>query len=216
MSISDMMSGLMLVFLFIAIGFMIEVESDKQKMKDIALEYRDTKVDLNEVLYSEFEDDLKKWDATITKENHIVFNSPKLLFEVNKSVINDKFKSILDSFFPRLIKVLTSNKYKNNIYEIKIEGHTSSEWGDLNSTKEKYLKNMKLSQKRAYSVLSYCYSLENSVILKNRDWLIKYLRANGISFAKTQNKKNKAPLRNRKVEFVVQLKSEDKLYKILK
>ena len=72
MSISDLMSGLMLVFLFIAIGFMIEVESEKQKMEDVTASYRDTKADLNEILYAEFEKDLHLWEATITKDNSVV------------------------------------------------------------------------------------------------------------------------------------------------
>ena len=45
-----MMSGLMLVFLFIAIGFMIEVQSEKEKMKDVASSYRDSKDNINGVM----------------------------------------------------------------------------------------------------------------------------------------------------------------------
>ena len=62
-SISDMMSGLMLVFLFIAISFMVKVEEQMQVMKDIAIEYRDTKANLNEALFEKFENDLLSWDA---------------------------------------------------------------------------------------------------------------------------------------------------------
>ena len=36
MSISDMMSGLMLIFMFISISFMIEVKEDKEKIEKIA------------------------------------------------------------------------------------------------------------------------------------------------------------------------------------
>ncbi len=206
-----MMSGLMLVFLFIAIGFMIKVEDDKQKMKDVAKVYRDTKVNLNEALYEEFEEDLKNWDAIITKENKVVFYSPKLLFEVSKSEITDEFKTVLDQFFPRYLDILTSNKYKDDIYEVRVEGHTSAEWGSSNSSEDIYLNNMKLSQSRAYEVLSYCYALKDESVLKNRKWLENYFRANGMAFAKLQDKHN-----SRRVEFAVQLKSEDKIYKILK
>ncbi|HIP30319.1 MAG TPA: hypothetical protein EYG93_00390 [Sulfurospirillum arcachonense] len=211
MSISDMMSGLMLVFLFIAIGFMMEMQSQKDSMKDIAISYRDSKANLNEVLYEEFEDDLKSWDAEITKDNTVVFNSPKVLFEVNRSDINPEFKKVLEEFFPRYLKILTSKQYKDEIKEVRIEGHTSDKWGTSSSKKEIYLNNMKLSQNRAYAVLSYCYSLEDEVTKENRPWLEKFFRANGMAFAEL-GEIEKA----RRVEFTIEMNSEEKVYKILK
>jgi len=211
MGISDMMSGLMLVFLFIAIGFMIEVQSQNDKLVSIAKSYRDTKADLNEVLYTEFEDDFKQWDAEITKDNSVVFHSPDVLFEVNKSTINNEFKTVLQDFFPRYLKIITSSPYKDEIKELRVEGHTSKEWGKLTSKKEIYLNNMKLSQARAYEVLSYCYSLDNDAVKEKRAWLQSYFRASGMAFSKLRDSKN-----SRRVEFTLQMKSEDKVFKILK
>ena len=210
-SISDMMSGLMLVFLFIAIGFMLEMQSQKDEMRDVAISYRDSKANLNEVLYEEFENDLKEWDAKITKDNAVVFNSPKVLFKVSKSDINSEFKKILSEFFPRYIKILTSKQYKDEIKEVRVEGHTSDKWGTLVSKKEIYLNNMKLSQNRAYAVLSYCYSLEDEAIKENRPWLEKFFRANGVAFAELKSKE-----KARRVEFTIEMNSEEKVYKILK
>ena len=206
-----MMSGLMLVFLFIAIGFMIEVESKKEDMKDIAKSYRDTKADLNEVLYAEFENDLEAWDATISKDNTVMFNSPNILFEVSKSRVKDEFKTILNDFFPRYIKILISKQYKSEINEVRIEGHTSDEWAISTSKKEIYLNNMRLSQNRAFKVLSYCYSLDDDLVKENRVWIEKNFRANGMAFAKLIEKE-----KARRVEFTIQMKSEDKVYEILK
>ena len=211
MSISDMMSGLMLVFLFIAIGFMVEMQSQKDDMKEIAISYRDAKANLNEVLYEEFEDDLKEWDASITKDNAVVFNSPEVLFGVNKSDINPEFKKVLEEFFPRYVKILTSKQYKDEIKEVRVEGHTSNTWAISSTKKEIYLNNMKLSQNRAYEVLSYCYGLEDDVTKENRPWLEKFFRANGMAFSKLKTKE-----KARRVEFTIELKSEDKVYEILK
>lgn len=211
MSISDMMSGLMLVFLFIAIGFMIEMQSKNDDMKEVASSYRDAKANLNEVLYDEFEDDLKLWDANITKDNAVIFNSPKVLFNVNKSNINLEFKTILNEFFPRYVKILTSKEYKDEIKEVRVEGHTSDTWATSSSKEDIYLNNMKLSQDRAYEVLSYCYSLEDETTKENRPWLEKFFRANGMAFSKLGSI-NQA----RRVEFTIEMKSEDKVYKILK
>ena len=220
MSISDMMSGLMLVFLFISISFMIQVQSDKDKMKDVAQSYKDTKVNLNEDLHTEFLEDMKKWDASITKDNTIVFHSPEVLFEVNKSAISEDFKAILDDFFPRYLKILISKKYKDNIKDMKVEGHTSNDWISSISKEKIYLKNMQLSQKRAYIVLSYCYSLDNDFVKQNRIWLEKYFRANGMAFAKLKYKDINSTIvdqkSSRRVEFSVQMKTEDKIYEVLK
>ncbi|MEA1892605.1 MAG: OmpA family protein [Campylobacterota bacterium] len=210
-SISDMMSGLMLVFLFIAISFMIEVESEKQEMKDVAVAYRDTKANLNEALYAEFENDLQGWNATITKDNSVVFSSPEVLFEVSKSDIKDEFKIILEHFFSRYINILISSEFKDDIQELRVEGHTSDKWQSTTSKKEIYLNNMQLSQNRAYEVLSYCYSLEDESVKQNRQWLEKHFRANGMAFSKLQNIE-----KARRVEFTIQMKSEDRVYEILK
>ena len=205
-----MMSGLMLVFLFIAIGFMLEVQADKEKMRDVAAKYRDTQADINEVLFTEFENELKSWNATITKDNRVVFYAPDVLFAVSSSRIEDKFKNILHNFFPRFVKILRSKKFVNQVQDLQINGYTSSKWAAAASQEEKYLKNMQLSQKRAYAVLSFCYTLQDESVKANRRWLEEKLRANGMAFSKTEEK-----IQTRRVEFKVNMKSEDKIYEIL-
>ena len=81
MSISDMMSGLMLIFLFVAVAFMLNVEDDKTKLQkakekitQIALTYQKSKIELNKDLHKEFDKDLKRWNAEITKDNSIIFS----------------------------------------------------------------------------------------------------------------------------------------------
>jgi len=69
---------------------------------------------------------------------------------------------------------------------------------------------MQLSQSRAYEVLSFCYSLEDETIKENRTWLQKNFRANGMAFSKLKEK-DKA----RRVEFSIEMKSENKVYEIL-
>ena len=219
MSISDMMSGLMLVFMFIAISFMIQVQTDKDKIKEIAKTYEKDKLELNKDLHTEFSKDLKKWDAEITHDNTIVFNSPNVLFGSGKSIIKKGFKNILDDFFPRYIKVLSSKKYKDEIDEIRVEGHTSNGWNNATSKEEIYLNNMRLSQNRANNVLSYCYSINKKIIKEQREWLEKHFRANGMAFAKLKYKdkahKIQDYIKSRRVEFKVQMKTEEKIYKIL-
>jgi outer membrane protein OmpA-like peptidoglycan-associated protein len=125
-SISDMMAGLMMVFLFVAVLFMSEVQKEQKAIKEIAEGYQNIQQQLYEDLKKEFKKDLEIWDAEILKDNTIRFKSPEILFDTNSSKIKELFKNVLDDFFPRYLEILTNNKYKKQIKEIRIEGHTSS------------------------------------------------------------------------------------------
>ena len=212
-----MMSGLMMVFLFIAIAFMVQIQSEQQAVKEIAMTYRQSQQSLNKDLFKEFEKNLEAWGAEITKDNIFRFNSPDVLFTAGSSEISNQFKEILKDFFPRYIRLLTSDKYKNEIDEIRVEGHTSNGWGNAKSKSGIYLNNMQLSQSRANNVLTYSYKSDNVIIKDNRRWLEKKLRANGMSFAKLIYKENGKQdfKKSRRVEFKVLTKAQEKIYKIV-
>lgn len=216
-SISDMMSGLMMVFLFISIAFIVQIQDDQESIKEIVMTYRQSQQSLNKDLHKEFKNELDKWGAEITKDNIFRFNSPEVLFEVGSSQMSNQFKLILDDFFPRYINLLTSAKYKDEIDEIKIEGHTSNKWGNINSRSSIYLNNMQLSQNRANNVLTYCYQSRNQVIFNNKEWLEKKFRANGMAFAKLiyRENGNQDIERSRRVEFRVLTNAQEKIYKII-
>jgi len=230
-NISDMMSGLMMIFLFIAISFMIEVEEDKNRaeemaeaykksqdsIKEIVVTYQESQEKLNQDLYREFEEDLKKWGAEITKDNIFRFNSPEVLFKTGSSNISPRFKHILKDFFPRYVKLLTSQIYVNEIDEIRIEGHTTNSWGKGTLRNQVYLKNMKLSQNRANKVLAYCYSLKRDISLEEKRWLEAKFRANGMAFSKLIYKENGRVdyQKSKRVEFKVVTKAREKIYKII-
>jgi len=170
-------------------------------------------------LHKEFDKDLERWNAIITKDNGFVFNAPEVLFESGKSELKQKFKKILNDFFPRYLNILTS-KYRNEIDEIRIEGHTSNDWESAKNRFEVYLNNMKLSQERALSVLKHVYLLQFPIINQYRIWLEKHLRANGMAYAKLKYVDNNKTLvdkvHSRRVEFRIRMKTEEKIYKILK
>lgn len=212
-----MMSGLMMVFLFIAIAFMVQIQQEQQAVKEIAMTYRESQQSLNMDLKKEFNKDLKRWGAEITKDNIFRFNSPEVLFASGSSQISNKFKKILDDFFPRYVKLLSAEKYKNEIDEIRIEGHTSNGWSGAKSKETIYLNNMKLSQDRANHVLKYCYTVQNSTIKKYKSWLEEHFRANGMAFAKVIIKENGRQdyKKSRRVEFKVLTKAQEKIYKIV-
>ncbi len=213
--ISDLMSGLMMVFLFIAIVFMVKTEEEKKSMSEIVLTYERSKKELHRDLTTEFEKDLDKWGAEILGDNTVRFKEPKILFEQSSSTIKIEFQEVLTDFFPRYIAILTRDKYISEIDEIRIEGHTSSIWRADSTREVAYLRNARLSQDRSFKVLHYVYLLPS--VAERRDWLIQVLRANGLSFAKLILDKNQNEdfARSRRVEFRVLTKAEEKIYTIL-
>ena len=181
-SISDMMAGLMMIFLLIAIAFMYQTDQEKKAMADIAVEFERSRNDLNQALRDEFRDDLPVWGAEILDDNTFRFNEPQVLFARNSAEINDKFKLILNNFFPRYLAILSKDQFKSEIEEVRVEGHTSSDWRGADSRQVAYIKNARLSQNRSFSVLDYIHAMQASD--RHRDWLQKVLRANGLSSAK--------------------------------
>lgn len=215
LSVSDMMSGLMVIFLFIAITYMMQVSKDKNQLVEIAVTYEKTKNAIYDELLLEFKNDLEKWDAEIDKQSLAIrFKEPDVLFNVGKTEIKEKFKIILDNFFPRYIKVL--KQYQPDIEEIRIEGHTSSEWSDnKNLSSEKiYFLNMALSQNRTRATLEYCFMIPQ--IETQREWIKAILTANGLSSSKPILINGEEDIiHSRRVEFRVKTNSESQILKIL-
>lgn len=215
--ISDLMSGLMIIFLLIAIAYMHNIAQSQQKVRKIAVTYQQAQVALYERLNSEFEADLSKWKAIIDKGTlSIRFFEPDILFQTGKAEVTLKFKEILDDFFPRYLKVIFSEEFKDIISEVRIEGHTSSEWSSrTSSAEEAYFNNMDLSQERTRSVLQYCY---NTIVNDEYRFLMqKFATANGLSSSKIivnkDGSENKAL--SRRVEFRTRTNAESRIVQIV-
>ena len=213
--VSDLMAGLMMVFLFIAVLFMVKIEGEKRAIEEIAVTYNDYKNALNVALRAEFKSDLEKWNAEILRDNTFRFKGPEVLFGSGESIINQKFKDILDDFFPRYVQLLAGGKFKKNIDEVRIEGHTSSVWENAKTLEGRYLANANLSQTRSFNVLTYCFKLSD-ITTAHKEWLTKILRANGLAFAKLIMESGvENPDRSQRVEFRVKTKAEEKIEKII-
>ena len=185
LTVSDLMAGLMMVFLFIAIVFMMITQKESNKIKDVAVAYQENQVAIFEALEGEFKNDLSKWGATIDKET-LAFNfqSPDVLFANNEVKLSEAYKYILDDFFPRYINVLTP--FRDSLDEIRIEGHTSSAGLRGSTEAQAYFYNMRLSQGRTRSVLEYGYSL----MPNEADWIKANIAAVGFSSSRLIMKEN--------------------------
>ncbi|MDY3114358.1 MAG: OmpA family protein [Helicobacter sp.] len=222
-SISDMMAGVMMIFLLIAVSYMVVISKTQEQlalqnaelrelnaqMSQVAKTHEDLQIELHKDLIREFSKNLERWNAEIDENNTVRFREPDILFDQGKKEVKTRFAEILDDFFPRYVAILTQEKYKDDIEEIRIEGHTSREWQNANTLEARYLGNAELSQARALEVLKYCFS--NFKINAQKEWLIGVLRANGLSFAKPLE----TPELSRRVEFKVLTKSNQKILEIL-
>ncbi|OOB78651.1 MAG: hypothetical protein BEN18_06875 [Epulopiscium sp. Nuni2H_MBin001] len=187
-SVADLMTGVMIVFLLIAISFMMQIDLQAEEaqdtvthIQDIVDTYEDTRTSINIDLNIAFEDKLDEWDMVISEDNTISFNSPDVLFELGKSDISPEFKKILDEFFPAYIE-LVYGLHKDTIQEIRIEGHTSSDWSATSTVFDAYFNNMELSQNRTREVLKYVMGM--SAGEEYIDWLMEFVTANGLSSSK--------------------------------
>lgn len=177
-SLSDMMTSLMMLFLLISVIYMIKVQ-DSVKVPQI---YKETTQGLNHALKKEFDKDLSKWGAVIDKDLTVRFQQPDILFATGSSVLTPRFKEILDDFFTRYLKIMMSKAFINNIEEIRIEGHTSSMWEGEPDPEKAYFKNMNLSQERTRATLEYLMTSERIHLTEDqKKWLMKHFSAIGFS-----------------------------------
>lgn len=170
--ISDIMSVLMVVFLFIAITFIQNVKKKDDQAKEIVENFEVVNEKIIDAIKLEFFDEFSDWNALVDPVTlSFQFNSPDVLFKKGSSELTENFKNVLDDFFPRYVNIIQNEEYKDQIKAIQIEGHTSSEW-DINSEGLKsYIKNMELSQSRSANVLEYVLRMHefgaNDVLLRN-------------------------------------------------
>lgn len=214
--LSDLMTGLMVMFLLIAVMYMMRVEADAAKVKDVAIAYSEIRDALYEDLQREFASDLPKWRAQLIKTDLTIrFAEPDVLFATGSSELKPDFQEILKDFFPRYVRILTSPKYRESINEVRIEGHTSSVWNGVSSPGDAYLLNMDLSQARTRSVLLFLLNLP--AIRSETPWLRANVTANGLSSSHLilDADGREDPARSRRVEFRVRTDAETRLAKIL-
>src|ERR1700730_4197271 len=212
--LADLMTGLMMVFLLIAIAYMVKVEAASKHIREIAVLYERMKVELYNDLKKEFEKDLSRWGAELDRDSTIRFKEPDVLFPIGSSDLKNNFKIILDDFFPRYVYILDSDKYRDAVEEIRIEGHTSSIWSNL-PPDQAYFQNMKLSQDRTRSALQYVLGLP--AIRGDLLWLRGRITANGLSSSKTVKSPDGSEdsERSQRVEFRVRTDAESRIAKII-
>lgn len=185
---TDLMSGLLVLFLFIAILMNQGLSEAQDEIKKITGASNEVRRELQESIKQNFSaEEIKRYN--LDQENNVgaaSFDKGDGRFLVGSSELTPEFRATLQVFLPKYIKSISDiyEKDPDKIKEIRIEGHTSTEWfanndGQLVTANDAYIKNMELSQNRTRAIIQFALSLPELVPYHS---LIKEkLTANGLS-----------------------------------
>lgn len=181
MSVSDLMTGLMVIFLFIAVAYMSKVDENQTVLKDFV----ETKHQLHDKLVNEFKGDTAKWKMSIDGDLSMKFNNPSVLFAQGSYQLTDEFKQILDEFLPKYFNILLNDSLRSHIQEIRIEGHTD-DLAAYSFDPDPYISNIILSQQRSLSVMRYFLASDTyrSYNPQQQALLRYWFTVNGLSYGK--------------------------------
>lgn len=212
---SDIMTCLAIIFLFIAVAYILEGLSDKIIKdeiynaigEDLKKDFKSKNVQLDEDMSLKFLQD------SVQKDQE--------LFAIGSAEMTPSFKDKVSEVWPKYQAIILNEKNLRYISEIRIEGHTDT-IAPKKKDKESYLYNLNLSSARAQSVLEFIRTLESykTLEIQKRVRLDFLLTANGMSYSRALNRKgevsqlskddNSVDLnKSRRVEFRINTSNEE-------
>lgn len=195
LSVSDLMTGLMIIFLFISIAYISKVQDNQEVLSD----YVETKTRLHDKLVDKFAEDTKRWQMDIGRDLSMKFKNPTVLFESGKAELTPQFMSILDQFLPKYFDILVHDSLRDQIEEVRIEGHTDIvPYPQLDP--DPYIANAILSQQRALNVLRYFRQMPayKKFTKEEQNRIEFWLTANGLSYGKSLDKEGNYAFESKK------------------
>lgn len=194
-SLSDVMTGLMVVFLLTVV-----------MMEDTLVRYENTKREIHDALEKKFAHEQQSDKVKISQDLVVRFQETETLFEQDQATLSPYYKKVLDDFIPKYLTVLQNERFKENIQEVRIEGHT----GSFSEQHPEYTDLVALSQNRARAILRYFVSSDafKKLPKRDRDSLRFKLMANGFGNGRMVDEEGKyvlhsgnPPQNTRRVEF---------------
>lgn len=221
LSVSDLMTGLMVIFLFVAIAYIKRSQDSIKERQSPLQEYVDNKKNLHDKLVDEFQPETTNGTISIKGDLSMRFENAETLFPTGGTSLTPKFKEILSEVLPRYLRILLNDAMRNKIREIRIEGHTDDA-PIPGLDPDPYIANLILSQHRALSVMRFIRSLpEYKEYTQEERRLLEYwFTANGLSYGRALDEDNGFSLisgkpiirdRSRRVEFRIVTSGEEVL-----
>ena len=187
-SYSDIMSSLLLTFVLILSGTLVETrltyEAKEAELAEQAenIDQQQGQIDAILGVRSELIDALKAefadsdYQITVDPQTGAIVFDSSLLFEKDKYVLRKEGEEFLNAFLPQYFAILLSNSFSPYVAEIIVEGHTDTDGG--------YMYNMQLSQNRALAVAAYCLDEKYGLLTETElNDLRGLLTANGRSWS---------------------------------
>lgn len=228
-SYSDIMASLLLVFIMVMTGailqVMVEYEKDKAELDhmtsiaaSLAADNAEKAEQLKKILgireeiiaalVEEFSKGDMEGKLTVDDQTGAIVFDSKLLFDFDGTELAPEGKAFLKEFLPKYVNILLSDRFSDYLAEIIIEGHSDQTSG--------YIYNMELSQQRAFAVAEYALLDTEIFPQQTLDLVRPYITVNGRSKSE--------PIRNpdgtidaeasRRVELQFRLK-EDEMIKLM-
>ncbi|WP_180968432.1 OmpA family protein [Paenibacillus sp. FSL W8-1187] len=140
----------------------------------------------------------------VDKQTGAIRFSGGVFFDRKSSAVSESGRQYLEQFIPKYNAILLSDRFRDQISQIIVEGHTDTDGG--------YLYNLQLSQDRALSVVQQVFAPDFPTF-KYQDSLKNVITANGRSFSvPIRNEDGSINLdKSRRVEFKFRLKDEQLL-----
>lgn len=215
MSLSDMMTVLMLLFLIISVAVALTASTRLSKFQETLAAFLDAEEKLCQELDDRLSNKFRDEDLEVEcNPIRVIFTNPKYEFEKGRWELTQEFELALKKFFPVYMETIDNSVLRDLVDEIRIEGHTDSDGP--------YMYNMGLSQQRAKEVLNLAIELPELRKSENYFlWSRSLLTANGLSFSRrlsnegkiirypSQEIENKD--RSRRVEVKLRTKSKEVL-----
>ena len=201
-SFTDLMTSLAVIFILLFVATQNNASPEAEKaVKDFR---------------KEVADELRKMQLTITEDptdpytQIISLDEAKVKFPSGKDTLSEEGKTFLSDFFKMLVPKLCNDKNREMIESVIFEGHTDSV--DNVDTAGK-LRNIKLSQDRAYTVLKIAIEntdLENIELDREEECL----RSLALSTGRGSSRLLSSDAASRRVEVKIRVKSGIPIEKI--
>lgn len=215
MSVSDLMTGLMIIFMFITVAYIKRVQSNQS----ILNQYIENKTTLHDKMAAEFRPESDKGQITITGDLSMRFENAETLFPSGDFHLTSEYKNILSDILPRYLNILLNDSMRDRIREIRVEGHTDDVPVPMYDS-DPYIANLILSQKRSVEVMRFIRKMpEYENYSEEQKQLLEYwFTANGLSYGKALDEDGQYTLKSgkpisrdksRRVEFRIITSGDD-------
>ncbi len=175
MSYSDLMSGLLLVFIILLIGSLLvskqEMDAQKQEHEEQTAKHQqkeaslfhlekgladimEVRAELSNQIYEQFAQSGRA--HLFDKATGVVRLDKEITFEESSDRLTKQSQQAIEEYMEIYLRAVSANPtLRENVDQIIFEGHTNSNYSGTSTPEEGYLFNLNLSQQRAYSAMSH-------------------------------------------------------------